>query len=620
MEEFNTVIQEKLTMLPDSPGVYLMKDSSGKIIYVGKAEVLKNRVRSYFQSSKNQGAKVRLMVSRIADFETIVTASELEALILECNLIKKHRPKYNIRLKDDKTYPFIKVTVQEKYPRVFPTRRVIADGARYFGPYANVGAMHETLKLLRRLFPLRTCKTLESRRPCLQYHIGNCPAPCAELISPEEYRKRIDSVMLLLEGRNDKLIKEIKGYMETAATELRFEEAVMWRDRLKALDAVMERQHARLEGQEDRDVIGLARSHEGACIQVFFLRNGQITGRDHFLLDNASEGEDAEVVAAFLKEYYGQGGQIPKGLLLPTELPDQEVIAEWLSEKRGGGKVTLEVPKRGTKVELVEMATRNAKNLLEQAEVRIRTDQTVAETALEDLAQWLELDQLPRRIECYDISHTQGAETVASLVVFTDGVSDKGAYRRYKLKTVEGKPDDFKSMEEVLGRRCRDAKLPHPDLMIIDGGKGQLSSALSVIRQCDFGEVAVVGLAKQFEWVYREGESDPVIIPHHSPSLRLLQRIRDEAHRFAITYHRKLRSKRNLVSVLDHIPGIGPKRRQALWDHFASLSKIKEATVEELAQAPGVDKRSAQAVWTFFQDPHQAGLGKDLKDQNKSRI
>lgn len=615
MTEISSIIQERLALLPDAPGVYLMKDAQGQIIYVGKAEVLKNRVRSYFQSAKNHGPKVRLLVSRIVDLETIVTGSELEALILECNLIKKYRPKYNIRLKDDKTYPFIKMTLKEDYPRIFPTRNVVPDGSRYFGPYANAGAMHETLRLIRRLFPLRTCKSLEKRRPCLQYHIGNCPAPCNELISKEEYQERIRDIILLLEGRNDKLLREIKRKMSTAAEELKFEEATLWRDRLKALEIVMERQHAHLENQDDRDVIGLAKNREGICIQVFFLRSGQISGRDHFLLDNGIEEEDAAILGAFLKEYYGESGQIPKGLLLPAELDDQEVVSAWLSEKRGS-KVVIEAPQRGTKKELLDLATRNAENLLSQAEIRIRSSQSVADTALEDLAQWLELPEPPERMECYDISHTQGSETVASMVVFTNGVADKNAYRRYKLRTVEGKPDDFASMEEVLSRRCRNENLPRPDLMIIDGGKGQLSSAMKIINSSPLADVPIISLAKQFEWVYREENNEPIAIPHSAPALKLLQRIRDEAHRFAITYHRGLRSKRNLVSILDHIAGIGPKRRQALRSHFGSLAKIREATLEQLIEAPGVDKKSAEAVWEFFQDPHNAGIKRKMDNES----
>lgn len=599
MEKRNAVVEEKLKLLPDAPGVYLMKDALGEIIYVGKAEVLKKRVRSYFQSSKNHGPKVKLLVNRIVDLETIVTANELEALILECNLIKKYRPKYNISLKDDKSYPFIKITLGEDYPRIFPTRYVTADGSKYFGPYANAGAMHDVLRIIRRLFPLRTCKTLEKRRPCLQYHIGNCPAPCANLISKEEYRERINSIILLLEGRNEKLIQKMKRQMEKAAEALRFEEASLWRDRLQSLEIIMERQHAYLNNQDDRDVIGIAQGREGVCIQVFFLRSGKISGRDHFLLDSGIEEDVGQILSGFLKEYYGESRQIPMGVLLPQDFSEKVLIEVWLSERKGS-KVTLEVPQRGTKRELVDLANRNAENLLSQAEVRVRSSRSIADVALEDLAQWLELPEIPERMECYDISHTQGAETVASMVVFTDGVPDKSQYRRYKLRTVEGKPDDFASMEEVLQRRSKNEKLPRPDLIIIDGGKGQLSSALDIIRTSPLADVQVISLAKQFEWVYRGDEKEPVVIPHTAPALKLLQRIRDEAHRFAISYHRGLRTKRNLVSILDHISGIGPKRRQNLRSHFGTIEKIREASLEELSSAPGMNKAAALAVWNFF--------------------
>lgn len=604
MEKRNEMIEEKLKLLPDAPGVYLMKDAQGEIIYVGKAEVLKKRVRSYFRSSHNHGPKVKLLVGKIADLETIVTTNELEALILELNLIKKYRPKYNISLKDDKSYPFIKVTLGEEFPRIFPTRHVVSDGSRYFGPYANAGAMHEALRIIRRLFPLRTCKILETRRPCLQYHIGNCPAPCADLISQEEYRERIHSVILLLEGRNDKLIQEMKGNMQRAAENLQFEEAGLWRDRLQSLEIIMERQHAYLNNQDDRDVIGMAQGKEGVCIQVFFLRSGKISGRDHFLLDSGIEEEPSQLLSGFLKEYYGENGQIPKGLLLPCDFEERTLLETWLSERKGS-RVLFEIPQRGTKRELVELANRNAENLLSQAEIRVRSSRSVAGTALEDLAQWLELSEVPMRMECYDISHTQGAETVASMVVFTEGMPDKNQYRRYKLRTVEGKPDDFASMEEVLKRRSSNEKLPRPDLIIIDGGKGQLSSALEIIYASPLADVPVISLAKQFEWVYRGEEKEPIVIPHTAPGLKLLQRIRDEAHRFAISYHRGLRSKRNLVSILDHISGIGPKRRQNLRSHFGSIEKIRNASLEELSSAPGMNQKAARSVWEFFQNPHK---------------
>lgn len=591
-------LEQKLTLLPDKPGVYLMKDEHSRIIYVGKAINLKNRVRSYFQSSRNHSPKVKAMVARIADLEYIITASEMEALILECNLIKKHRPKYNISLKDDKSYPYIKVTLNETYPRLHATRKVLKDGARYFGPFTSAGAVHETLALLKRLFPLRTCRNMNAQRPCLQHHIKRCLAPCSGKIQPEEYGEMIKAVCLFLEGRSDDVVKDLKHRMELAAENLEFEAAAQLRDQLVAVEKVREKQNI-VTGSGDQDAIGLARSALGTCVQVFFIRSGKMVGRDHFLLAGSEDEEDADVLTAFMKQYYSQAAFIPREILLPLDLPEQQLLADWLSERKEG-RVVVETPKRGTKKDIVNMAAGNAAIVLaEQAsKIQARTDATTG--AVLELGEYLDLENPPERIECFDISHTQGAETVASMVVFEGGLPKKEDYRRFKLKTVEGKPDDFKSMQEVLSRRYREAAEPLPDLIIIDGGKGQLSSALEVIRGVGLHEIPVVGLAKEFEHIFREGESDPVILPRHSQSLYLVQRVRDEAHRFAITYHRKLRSKRNMVSVLDHIPGIGEKRRKALWEHFGSLSKIKAAEVADLAAVPGMTTPAAEAVYHFF--------------------
>ncbi|SHI98210.1 excinuclease ABC subunit UvrC [Propionispora hippei] len=598
----HTDLTEKLSHLPDQPGVYLMKDDQGKIIYVGKAVVLKNRVRSYFQSSRNHSPKVRSMVARIADLEYIVTASEMEALILECNLIKKHRPKYNISLRDDKSFPYIKVTLNESFPRVYATRKVVKDGARYFGPYTNAGAVHETLKLLKRLFPLRTCRRLDAPRPCLQYHIKRCLAPCAGKVDEVEYGDMIKAVCLFLEGRSEDMVKSLRRKMEQAAENLEFEQAARLRDQLQAVEKITEKQNI-VTGAGDQDAIGLARSAAGICVQVFFIRSGKMVGRDHFLLSGGEEEEDADLLTAFLKQYYSQSTFIPREILLPLELAEQELLTEWLSGLRVG-KVWLEVPKRGTKKDLVQMAAGNALLVLNEQALKIQDQADRTEGAVRELGRYLAMDGLPERIECFDISHIQGAETVASMVVFEGGLPKKEDYRRFKLRTVEGKPDDFKSMQEVVGRRYRGGNAPMPDLIIIDGGKGQLSSALEIIRGAGLHEVMVVGLAKEFEYIFREGDSDPLILPRHSQSLYLVQRIRDEAHRFAITYHRKLRSKRNMVSVLDHIPGIGEKRRKALWQEFGSLAKIKQAAVEELAAAPGMTRPAAEAVYAFFRrDP-----------------
>ncbi|MDF2571366.1 MAG: uvrC [Sporomusa sp.] len=592
-------IEEKLTLLPDKPGVYLMKDDKGRIIYVGKAINLKNRVRSYFQSSRNHSPKVVALVARIADLEYIITASEIEALILECNLIKKHRPKYNISLRDDKTYPYIKVT-NEDFPRVYATRKVLKDGARYFGPYTSAGAVHETLRLLKTLFPLRSCRNLDAKRPCLEHHIKRCLAPCAGKIDKETYGQMIKAVGLFLEGRSDAVAKNLKRLMAEAAEELEFEQAARLRDQLVAVEKIMEKQNI-VTGSGDQDAIGLARSAAGTCAQVFFIRSGKMVGRDHFMLTGGEHELDQDILEAFVKQYYSQAAFIPREILLPLELEEQHLLADWLSSIKGG-RVQVETPKRGTKKDLLNMAAGNAATVLQEQATRLEADAGKTAGAAAELGQYLGLPVAPERIECFDISHIQGSETVASMVVFEGGQPNKNEYRRYKLKTVEGKPDDFKSMQEVVGRRYRDAidKGPIPDLIIIDGGKGQLSSALSIIRAAGLGDVTVVGLAKEFEHIFREGISEPLILPRHSQALYLVQRIRDEAHRFAITYHRKLRSKRNLVSVLDHIPGIGAKRRKALWDHFGSLAKIKAAEVVELAKVEGMNMPSAEAVYSFF--------------------
>ena len=591
-------IEEKLALLPDSPGVYIMKNAQGKVIYVGKAVVLKNRVRQYFQNTKNHSPKVRVMVSHIADFETIMTASEVEALILECNLIKKHRPRYNISLKDDKTYPYVKVTLADEFPRVMLTRRILKDGARYFGPYTNVGAVHESLKLLRRLFPMRTCKHMDVDRPCLEYHIKRCLAPCVGLADADEYRDMVRSVCLFLEGRTDEVEKELETRMEAAAENLQFELAARLRDQLKAVRRVAEKQNI-VTGYGDQDAVGMARSGLGVCVQVFLVRAGKMVGREHFLLSGSEAESDEALLSAFLKQYYYRAAFIPKEILLPCQITEQSVIEEWLTERKNS-KVSLLLPQRGQKHEIVQMAERNAEKYLSDEAARIQTATAQTEGAVEELGRVLGLEKKPWRMECFDISHIQGAETVASMVVFEGGAPKKSDYRRFKIKSAEGKPDDFLSMREVTTRRYGkpDAE-DMPDLIVIDGGLGQLSSALSIIRGAGH-TTPVIGLAKQFELIFVEGTSEPVELPRNSQALYLMQRIRDEAHRFAITYHRKLRGKRNLVSVLDHVEGIGPTRRKALWAHFGTLDKIKAATVEELAAVKGMNRSAAQAVFNFF--------------------
>lgn len=596
----NDIIEEKLSLLQHTPGVYIMKDATGKIIYVGKAISLKNRVTQYFRQNKSHSAKVRAMVSRIEDLETIITGSEVEALILECNLIKQHRPKYNISLKDDKTYPYLKVTTNEAFPKVFITRRVVRDGGKYFGPYTDVTALHSSLKLLKRLFPLRTCKNMNVDRPCLEYHINRCLAPCHGHVTEAEYNDMIRDVCLFLEGRTEQVDGELERRMMAAADNLEFELAARLRDQLQAVRKIREKQRI-VTGSGDQDAIGLARSALGVCVQIFHIRGGKMVGRNHFLLDGGEDETEQDILTAYLKQYYNQATFIPKEVLLPFDLAadDVAVLKEWLTEQKKS-KVDILVPKRGTKYDVVQMAMGNAAKALEDEATKLKLASAQTVGAVEELGHYLGLKNPPMRMECFDISHNQGMETVASMVVFEEGVPKKSDYRRFKIRSAEGKPDDFKSMREVTIRRYGKADAEMPDLIIIDGGKGQLSSALEIIRGVGHLTVPVVGLAKREEEVFREGESDPVILPRNSQALYLIQRIRDEAHRFAITYHRSLRRKRNMVSVLDNITGIGPARRKVLYDTYGTLEKIKAADVEEMAKLPGMNRVAAEAIYNFF--------------------
>jgi len=598
-ENFSEKIQQALAVLPDKPGVYLMHDAHGKVIYVGKAVVLKNRVRSYFRNLASHTPKVRAMVEKIAEFETIVTSSEVEALILECNLIKKYRPRYNIMLKDDKTYPFLKVTVNEDFPRIYVTRRQVRDGAKYYGPYADVGAMHDTLKLLRSMFPLRTCRKMNPDRPCLNYHIKRCLAPCAGYVSREEYGNMIKSVCMVLDGRTTELERDLKRRMQEAADNYAFEEAARLRDQLQAVTRLNEQQKAVTGSGGDMDVIGFAKDTTGICLQIFFVRKGKLIGRDNFFLPDGGEAEE-EVMSAFVKQYYNEATFVPQEIVVPY-LPDEEekqLIEIWLADK-AGRKAEFVLPQRGVKRELLSLANDNAKKLLEE---RLRKGSLSLKddlAAAEELQLALALPNPLERMDCFDISHTQGSETVASMVVFRNGSISKKDYRKYKIVSAEGKPDDFKSMQEVVYRRYKDYE-DLPSLVVIDGGKGQLSSALEVIRGLGLHDLPVVGLAKREEEIFIPGQSESILLDRDSASLHLIQRIRDEAHRFAITFHRKLRGKRNLVSVLDHVEGIGPKRRQELWKKFKTLDAMKQASVEELAAVEGMNFPVAQTLYDFF--------------------
>lgn len=598
----NDAIKETLAVLPNAPGVYIMHDASGKVIYVGKAVILKNRVRSYFRPASQVSPKVRAINAHVASIETIVTASEMEALILECNLIKKYRPRYNIDLKDDKTYPYLKITVGEAYPRMVLTRRVQKDGARYYGPFADAGALRDTMKLIRTMFPLRHCRNLNAKRPCLQYHLHRCLAPCTGKVPVSEYRQLVDSVLLLLDGKVAQLEKELTAKMQEASDRLEFEAAARYRDSLLSVRKLAEKQKATTESG-DRDVVGLAMDDSGVCVQVFFIRSGKILGRDSFFLDQESGEPGGEVLADFLKQYYHENHRPPREILVSEELQDSDrtLLSQWLSTLNEKN-VDLLVPQRGLKHDLVLMAVNNAKKNLEE---RLRRGQASGQTGLdaaEQLQKALGLVKPLERMDCFDISHNQGRETVASMVVFRNGEPSKKDYRRYKLRSTEGKPDDFKSMQEVVYRRYRDLE-DLPSLIIIDGGKGQLSSACEVIRGLGISgeEVPVIGLAKREEEIFKEGAHTSILLDKMSSALHLIQHIRDEAHRFAITYHRKRLARRNLVSVLDHLEGMGPKRRASLWKRFGSLEAMRQASVEDLAAVETMNRVVAERVHAFLQ-------------------
>lgn len=594
----NDKIEKALAVLPAKPGVYLMRDITGRVLYVGKAKNLNNRVHSYFRNSGRQSVKVAALTSHVEDLETIQTDSEIEALILECNLIKKYRPRYNIMLKDDKTYPYLKITLQEPFPRMYITRRVVKDGGKYYGPYPDVGALRATMKLLRSLFPVRNCRNMNQERPCLQYHIKRCLAPCVGKVSREDYGELVKSICLVLDGKTKELRRSLKERMQEAAAEYAFEAAARYRDQLQAVERLEESQKAVLEGG-DMDIVGYAADTFSVCLQVFFVRGGKLIGRKDFMLPAEGESE-AAVITAFLKQYYnGEDVFLPKEVLV-SHLPEEEelnTIREWLAE-RAGHKVTLAEPRRGDKAKLMQLACENALKLIREQERKGQMQQKTEEAAAEELQRVVGAERPLARMDCFDISHTQGSETVASMVVFRYGSPSKKDYRRFKLVSTEGKPDDFKSMQEVVYRRYKDYE-ELPDLIIIDGGKGQLAAALKVIRGLGL-DIQVISLAEQREEIFLEGESQSIYLERESPALHMIQHIRDEAHRFAITYHRKRLRRRSLVSVLDTIAGIGPKRRQALWKAYASLETMKAASEEELAAVEGMNRAAARTLYEFF--------------------
>jgi excinuclease ABC subunit C len=620
MPDLSPHIKETLAHLPTRPGVYLMKDEYGQVIYVGKAINLRNRVRSYFHAAVREGPayeKTTRLVQAIADIEVIVVDSELEALLTEINLIKSHQPRFNVRLKDDKRYPYIKVHWVDAFPKVSITRRMLRDGSKYFGPYTSIAAVHQTVDVLRRAFPFLTCDreiTGQDERACLYYDIKMCSAPCIGKVNQAEYRATLQGLMEFLQGRSDDISGRLQTEMSAASEALEYEKAARLRDQLRALETVVQRQKVVSTLDTNQDVIAFARENNDACVQIFFIRSGKIIGREYYVLENAAEEEVADVMSGFLKQFYDRAADVPEEVLLPHEIEEAQIIESWLKSKRGN-KVSLTVPRRGQKHDLVRMAAENATETLSLLRAQWQADSHRQENALAEIQAGLGLPNIPARIECFDISNTQGTAIVASRVVFVQGVAKKNEYRKFNIRTVIDHPDDYASMREALTRRFQrwqDGQyeapdLPGgkadptwsllPDLLIIDGGKGQLGVAVEVLESFGLSErVPVVGLAKQREELFQPGKSNPVLLPLRSQGLFLVQRIRDEAHRFAITHHRERRGKLGIASRLDAIPGVGPARRRALLKTFGSIDGIRNASEEEIAAVRGITRQVAAAI------------------------
>ena len=614
-------IQEELKKLPAKPGVYLMHDAQDRIIYVGKAIILKNRVRSYFRESTNHSPKIARMVSLVARFEYIVTDSELEALVLENNLIKEHRPKYNTMLKDDKTYPYIKVTVSETYPRVLFSREMKKDKSRYFGPFTSAGAVKDTIELINKLYRLRTCnrnlpKECGAARPCLNYHIHQCDAPCQGWISPKEYEKQVDEALEFLNGNYSKILNDLKTRMEEASEAMDYEAAITWRDLYQSVKQVSQKQKITDSEGEDRDVLALSKDGDDAVVQVFFVRGGKLIGREHFYMTNVSENTDSQILTSFVKQFYAGTPFIPKELLLQVEIEEAEVIGQWLGERRGS-KVHLRVPKKGTKERLVDLAARNAALVLSQDREKIKREEGRTIGAVKELAELLGLERIVR-MEAFDISNISGFENVGSMVVYEKGKPKKSDYRKFKIKSVTG-PDDYGCMKEVLTRRfvhgMEESKAlkeqgmeeqfgsftRFPDLLLMDGGKGQVNIALQVLDELKLS-IPVCGMVKddhhRTRGLYYQNQELP--LEKNSEGFKLLTRIQDEAHRFAIEYHRSLRSKEQVHSVLDDIPGIGPARRKALMKAYKNIGDLRQASVEELSRIPQIPPKIAEEIYSFF--------------------
>ena len=615
MENSNFDIQEELKKLPGKPGVYLMHDEKDEIIYVGKAISLKNRVRQYFQSSRGKGVKIEQMVTHITRFEYIVTDSELEALVLECNLIKEHRPKYNTMLMDDKAYPFIKVTVDESFPRIMMARRMVKDKAKYFGPYTSAGAVKDTIELIRKLYKVRSCNRRLPRdtgkeRPCLNYHIHQCDAPCQGYVSQEAYRKSIDEVLRFLGGNYDHILKELEEKMLQASEDMEFEKAIEYRELLGSVKKIAQKQKITDTAGNDRDILAAATDKEDAVVQVFFIRGGRLIGRDHFYLKLNGDETKGEIISSFIKQFYAGTPYIPSELMTQTEIEDGEILEQWLSQKRGH-RVHIRVPKKGTKEKLVELAEKNASLVLSKDRERLKREEGRTIGAVKEIARLLGLEDL-NRMEAYDISNISGFASVGSMVVYEKGKPKRNDYRKFRIKSVQG-PDDYASMKEVLTRRFRHGLeereegkgagsfTAFPDLILMDGGKGQVGIALQVLDELHL-HIPVCGMVKddnhRTRGLYYNNEEIP--IDRNSEGFKLITRIQDEAHRFAIEFHRKLRSKEQVHSVLDDIPGVGPARRKDLMKHFASLDEIRKADVEDLKKLPSMNEKSAQEVYKFF--------------------
>lgn len=613
-------IEEKLKKLPDEPGAYIMKNKNGEIIYVGKAISLRKRVRQYFQSGKNNPPKVNAMVKNIYDFEYIIVDNEIEALILEANLIKKHRPKYNILLRDDKQYPYIKVTVNEEYPRVMKTREVLKDGAKYFGPYPSVYAVNDAIDIIREIYPLRTCnrdleKDIGKSRPCLNYYIGKCLGPCQGNVNKDRYMKMVDEILLFLSGRKDELIDIIEDKMKKASGELDFEEAAKYRDQINSLNILHEKQKIISTNEVDQDVIGMARGIEEVCIQVFFIRGGKILGREHFIVEDTFEEDKKEIISSFIKQFYIGSAYVPKEIIIEDDIKDIDTISKWLSSKKNA-KVNILVPKRGDKLKLVEMVKKNATDMLKQHGDKFIKKARQNQKSLEEIQKVLGIENELNRIEAFDISNISGVESVGSMVVFEKGEAKKSDYRRFRIRSITT-PDDYGSMEEVLTRRftrgieernlLKENKIKikgfsnFPDLIMMDGGKGQVNVALRVLYDLNI-DIPVCGLVKD-EFHNTRGiiyNNREITLDTDSFGFRLIYKIQEEAHRFAISYHRSLRSKKMFKSQLDDIKGIGEKRKMELLRHFGSVNKIKTASIEELTEVKGMNKLVAEELYNHF--------------------